>query len=109
MLEVSILFITLISVTDLKGNVVLWSSAGLCGFKGSRKSAPFTVQIVTENVLRKASELGIKQFQVNFTGPGPGREMIIRCLQTLGFSLTIIKDLTALPHNGCRPPKKRRV
>ena len=81
----------------------------MCGFKGSRKSAPFTIQIVTENVLKKALELGIKQVQVNFTGPGPGREMAIRCVQNLGFSLTVIKDLTSLPHNGCRAAKKRRV
>lgn len=100
---------TIVSVSDLKGNVVLWSSAGLCGFKGSRKSAPFTVQIVTDNVIKRALELGIKQVQLNFAGPGAGREMIIRCIQNLGLSLSVIKDITSLPHNGCRPPKKRRV
>lgn len=93
----------------MRGNVILWSSAGLCGFKGSRKSAPFTVQIVTDNALRKAFDLGIRQVQVNFTGPGPGREMAIRSIQNLGFSLSVIKDLTSLPHNGCRPSKRRRV
>lgn len=93
----------------MKGNVLFWSSAGLSGFKGSRKSAPFTVQIVIDSILRKALDLGVKQVQINFSGPGSGREMVIRCVQSLGFNLSVIKDLTSLPHNGCRAPKRRRI
>lgn len=93
----------------MKGNVFAWSSAGLCGFKGTRKGTPFAAQTATELALKKAVEFGIKQVQINISGPGAGREMAIRSVQALGIGIITIKDVTALPHNGCRPSKKRRV
>lgn len=104
-----LLFKTLVSVTDLKGNVIAWSSAGACGFKGSRKSTPFAAQSATTMALKKAMELGVKQVEVNVSGPGSGRETSIRAVQGLGLGLVLIRDVTSMPHNGCRPSKKRRV
>lgn len=103
------IFISIVSVTDLKGNVVSWSSAGACGFKGSRKSTPFAAQNATSTALKKAMELGIKQVEINVSGPGSGRETSIRAVQSLGLGIISIRDVTSMPHNGCRPSKKRRV
>lgn len=100
---------TLVSVTDMRGNVISWSSSGSCGFKGSRKSTPFAAQTVTEVAIRKAIEQGIKQIEVNVSGPGSGRETAVRSIQNLGLSILLIRDVTPIPHNGCRPTKKRRI
>lgn len=100
---------TLVSVTDMRGNVISWSSAGSCGFKGSRKSTPFAAQTATEVAIRKAIEQGMKQIEINVSGPGSGRETAIRSIQNLGLSILLIRDVTPIPHNGCRPSKKRRI
>ncbi len=100
---------TLVTVTDLKGNVVVWSSAGSVNFKGSRKSTPFAAQVAAETVGKKALDLGMKSVEVHVQGPGSGREAAIRAIQTCGLQISIIKDVTPVPHNGCRPPKRRRV
>jgi small subunit ribosomal protein S11 len=100
---------TIISVTDLKGNVIAWSSSGVCGFKGSRKSTPFAAQTATSTALKKAIDIGIKQVEINVSGPGSGRETAIRSVQSLGIGIVIIRDVTTIPHNGCRPSKKRRI
>jgi len=100
---------TIVTITDLSGNVVAWSSAGLQGFKGSRKSTPFAAQMATEDVVRKAKEQGMRKVQVYIKGPGAGRESALRSLQLAGLVITIIRDVTPVPHNGCRPPKRRRV
>ena len=100
---------TMISITDVSGNVVAWTSAGTQGFKGSRKSTPFAAQVAAENVARKAMDMGGKKIDVYVKGPGPGRESAIRALQAAGLEVNLIRDVTPLPHNGCRPPKKRRV
>jgi small subunit ribosomal protein S11 len=100
---------TLVSVTDMRGNVISWSSSGSCGFKGSRKSTPFAAQTVTEVAIRKAIEQGIKQIEINVSGPGSGRETAVRSIQNLGLSILLIRDVTPIPHNGCRPTKKRRI
>nr|YP_009503402.1 ribosomal protein S11 [Euglena clara]AXA45481.1 ribosomal protein S11 [Euglena clara] len=100
---------TIISVTDLKGNVISWSSSGSCGFKGSRKGTPFAAQTATTIAVKKAIDQGIRQIEINVSGPGSGRETAIRSIQTLGLAIIVIKDVTALPHNGCRPSKKRRI
>ena len=100
---------TMISITDVSGNVVAWTSAGTQGFKGSRKSTPFAAQVAAENVARKAMDMGVKKIDVYVKGPGPGRESAIRALQAAGLEVNLIRDVTPLPHNGCRPPKKRRV
>ncbi|HEY4719686.1 MAG: 30S ribosomal protein S11 [candidate division NC10 bacterium] len=100
---------TIISITDLKGNVVSWSSAGTVGFKGSRKSTPFAAQTAAENAAQKARAHGMKDVKVYVKGPGAGREAAIRALQAAGLEVTAIKDVTPIPHNGCRPPKRRRV
>ena len=100
---------TLVSVSDMKGNVISWSSAGSCGFKGSRKSTPFAAQVATESAIKKAIEQGIRQVEINVSGPGSGRETAIRSIQNLGVSVLVIRDVTLIPHNGCRPPKKRRI
>lgn len=100
---------TIISVTDLKGNVIAWSSSGVCGFKGSRKSTPFAAQTATSTALKKAIDIGIKQVEINVSGPGSGRETAIRSVQSLGIGIIIIRDVTTIPHNGCRPSKKRRI
>lgn len=100
---------TVITITDPHGNVVAWSSAGTCGFKGSKKSTPFAAQVAGEDAGRKAKEHGLKELQVNVKGPGSGRESALRALQAIGFTINSITDVTPIPHNGCRPPKRRRV
>jgi len=100
---------TVITVSDVQGNVVVWSSAGSVGFKGSRKSTPFAAQIAGEAVARKAAEHGIRTLTARVRGPGSGRESALRALQSSGISVTSICDVTSIPHNGCRPPKRRRV
>ncbi len=100
---------TIVTITDKMGSVVAWASAGSVGFKGARKSTPFAAQMAAEGAARKAMDLGLKQVEVNVKGPGAGREAAIRSLQAVGLEVTAIKDVTAIPHNGCRPPKRRRV
>jgi small subunit ribosomal protein S11 len=100
---------TIITITDAMGNAVAWSSAGLQGFKGSRKSTPFAAQLAAQDAAKKAQEHGMKTVEVYVKGPGPGRESALRALQASGFNVTMIKDVTPVPHNGCRPPKRRRV
>src|SRR5205823_4757223 len=100
---------TIISITDLQGNVVVWATAGAVGFKGARKGTPFAAQVAAEGAARKAAELGMRQVQVFVKGPGAGREAALRSLQAAGFTVNLIKDVTPIPHNGCRPPKRRRV
>jgi len=100
---------TSITITDVAGNVISWSSAGVCGFKGSRKSTPFAAQLAAEDAARKAMEHGMRAVSVYVKGPGAGRESAVRALQTAGFKVSLIRDVTPIPHNGCRPPKRRRV
>ncbi|MBT5414349.1 MAG: 30S ribosomal protein S11 [Rhodospirillaceae bacterium] len=100
---------TMITITDVQGNTIAWSSAGGQGFKGSRKSTPFAAQVAAEDAGRKAQEHGVKTLEVLVKGPGSGRESALRALQAVGFTVTTIKDVTPVPHNGCRPPKRRRV
>ncbi|MBN8532084.1 MAG: 30S ribosomal protein S11 [Alphaproteobacteria bacterium] len=100
---------TIVTITDMQGNTVAWSSAGHHGFKGSRKSTPYAAQVAADNAGRKAQEHGMKTLAVEVKGPGSGRESALRALQAIGFSVTVIKDVTPIPHNGCRPPKRRRV
>jgi small subunit ribosomal protein S11 len=100
---------TIVTITDLSGNVIAWSSAGLQGFKGSRKSTPFAAQMAAEDAVRKAKEQGMRKVQVYIKGPGAGRESALRSLQLAGLTITVIRDVTPVPHNGCRPPKRRRV
>ena len=100
---------TIVSITDLSGNVISWSSAGAQGFKGSRKSTPFASQLAAEDAAKKAMDHGMKTVEVYVKGPGAGRESALRALQATGFTVTKIKDVTPVPHNGCRPPKRRRV
>ena len=100
---------TIISLTDIQGNVIAWGSAGGLGFKGSRKSTPFAAGEVAETAAKKAMEHGLKTVEVFVKGPGSGRESAIRALQTAGLEISSIKDVTPIPHNGCRPPKRRRV
>ena len=100
---------TIVSVTDVAGNVIAWGSAGGLGFKGSRKSTPFAAGEVAETAAKKAMEHGLKTVEVYVKGPGAGREAAIRALQSAGLELSSIKDVTPIPHNGCRPPKRRRV
>ncbi|MDP3283357.1 MAG: 30S ribosomal protein S11 [Desulfobacterales bacterium] len=100
---------TIVSITDPAGNVLGWSSAGVQGFKGSRKSTPFAAQLAAEDAAKKAMEHGMKNVEVFVKGPGPGRESALRSLQAAGFNIIIIKDVTPIPHNGCRSPKRRRV
>ncbi|GAB6267492.1 30S ribosomal protein S11 [Smithella sp. SC_K08D17] len=100
---------TIVTITDLSGNVIAWSSSGLQGFKGSRKSTPFAAQMAAEDVVRKAKEQGMRKVQVYIKGPGAGRESALRSLQLAGLVITMIRDVTPVPHNGCRPPKRRRV
>ena len=100
---------TLVTITDLQGNALAWSSAGSLGFRGSRKSTPFAAQMAAETAAKAAMEHGLKTVEVYVKGPGSGREAAIRALQTAGLEVTMIKDVTPIPHNGCRPPKKRRV
>ena len=100
---------TLVTLTDLQGNVLSWASAGNMGFKGSRKSTPFAAQMAAEAAAKAAMEHGLRQVEVYVKGPGAGREAAIRSLQTAGIDVSSIKDVTPIPHNGCRPPKRRRV
>jgi len=100
---------TIVTITDAQGNTIAWSSSGQQGFKGSRKSTPFAAQMAAENAGRKAMEHGVKTIEVRVSGPGSGRESALRALQAVGFVITSIKDVSAIPHNGCRPPKRRRV
>ena len=100
---------TMITITDAQGNTISWSSAGSQGFKGSRKSTPYAAQMAAEDAGRKAMEHGMKTLEVEVKGPGSGRESALRALQTVGFTITSIRDVTSVPHNGCRPPKRRRV
>ena len=100
---------TIITITDPTGNVVAWSSAGAQGFKGSRKSTPFAAQLAASDAAKKAMEHGMKNVEVFVKGPGPGRESALRSLQATGFNVIVIKDVTPIPHHGCRPPKRRRV
>lgn len=100
---------TIITITDLSGNVVAWSSAGTQGFKGSRKSTPFAAQVSAEDAVKKAKEHGMRRVQVYVKGPGAGRESALRSLQVAGLNISLIRDVTPIPHNGCRPPKRRRV
>jgi len=100
---------TIVTITDMSGNVIAWSSSGLQGFKGSRKSTPFAAQMAAEDVVRKAKEQGMRKVQVYIKGPGSGRESALRTLQIAGLTITLIRDVTPVPHNGCRPPKRRRV
>jgi small subunit ribosomal protein S11 len=100
---------TIVTITDINGNVIASSSPGQVGFKGSRKSTPFAAQLAAQNALRKAMALGLKTAEVRVKGPGVGREAALRALQMDGFSVTMIRDVTPIPHNGCRPPKRRRV
>ncbi|HPQ80953.1 MAG TPA: 30S ribosomal protein S11 [bacterium] len=100
---------TIITVTDPTGNVISWSSAGVCGFKGSRKSTPFAGQLAAEDAIRKAMDHGLRSVTVLVSGPGSGRESALRILQKTGVRVSGIRDITPIPHNGCRPPKKRRV
>jgi small subunit ribosomal protein S11 len=100
---------TIVTITDVSGNVISWSSAGSCGFKGSRKSTPFAAQLAAENAAKKAQDHGMRTVQVFVNGPGSGRESALRALQAAGFKISLIRDVTPIPHNGCRPPKRRRV
>ena len=100
---------TIVTITDLQGNAISWASAGEMGFKGSRKSTPYTAQTAAETAAKIAMEHGMKTVEVYVKGPGTGREAAIRALQTTGLNITLIKDVTPIPHNGCRPPKRRRV
>jgi small subunit ribosomal protein S11 len=100
---------TMITISDVQGNTIAWSSAGTLGFKGSRKSTPFAAQMAAEDAGKKAAEHGVKSIDVEVRGPGSGRESALRALQSVGFSVTSIRDVTPIPHNGCRPRKRRRV
>ncbi|MGE0785629.1 MAG: 30S ribosomal protein S11 [Sandaracinaceae bacterium] len=100
---------TIVTITDLNGNVVAWSSAGARGFKGSRKSTPFAAQLAAEDAAGKAAEHGMQSVAIFVKGPGAGRESALRAFQTVGMRVTLIRDVTPIPHNGCRPPKRRRV
>ena len=100
---------TIITITDLQGNTVCWGSAGSAGFKGSRKSTPFAARLAAEQAIKAAQAIGIQEVELYVKGPGPGRESAIRAVQALGMRVRSISDITPVPHNGCRPPKKRRV
>src|SRR5262245_56350873 len=100
---------TVVTITDVNGNAIAWSSAGSRGFKGSRKSTPWAAQLAAEEAARRAMDHGVRSVAVFIKGPGAGRESALRALQTVGFRVTLIRDVTPIPHNGCRPPKRRRV
>jgi small subunit ribosomal protein S11 len=100
---------TIISITDPQGNTIAWSSTGTQGFKGSRKSTPFAAKTATEDAVRKAKEHGLRQLEVELKGPGSGREAALRAIASEGIKITTIRDVTPIPHNGCRPPKQRRI
>ena len=100
---------TMITITDAQGNTIAWSSSGTMGFKGSRKSTPYAAQVAAEDAGRKAMDHGMRTLEIEVKGPGSGRESALRALQAVGFTVTSIRDVTTIPHNGCRPPKRRRV
>ena len=100
---------TIVTITDLRGSVIGWSSAGKCGFKGSRKSTAYAAQMVAQDACRQAMGHGLKEVEVRVKGPGAGRESAVRAMQAIGLDVTVIRDVTPVPHNGCRPPKQRRV
>jgi small subunit ribosomal protein S11 len=100
---------TIITITDHQGNTVAWSSAGAVGFTGSRKSTPFASRLATERALKNAMDMGLKEVDLKLKGPGPGRESAVRAVQSMGVKVNSIEDVTPVPHNGCRPPKRRRV
>jgi len=100
---------TIVTITDMQGNTLAWVSAGASGFKGSRKSTPFAAQVAAERAGEKVKEYGLKNLEVQVKGPGPGRDSAVRALHSAGFKISNISDVTPIPHNGCRPPKKRRV
>jgi small subunit ribosomal protein S11 len=100
---------TIVTITDMQGNALAWASAGASGFKGSRKSTPFAAQVAAERAGEKVKEFGMKNIEVRVRGPGPGRDSAVRALHSAGFKVSSISDVTPIPHNGCRPPKKRRV
>ena len=100
---------TMITITDAQGNTIAWSSSGTMGFKGSRKSTPYAAQVAAEDAGKKAMEHGMKNLEIEVRGPGSGRESALRALQSVGMTITTIRDVTPIPHNGCRPPKRRRV
>ena len=100
---------TMVTITDAQGNTIAWSSAGMMGFKGSRKSTPYAAQMAAEDAGRKAQEHGVRTIEVEVQGPGSGRESALRALASVGFTITSIRDVTPIAHNGCRPPKRRRV
>lgn len=100
---------TLVSITDVNGNVIAWASAGVRGFKGSRKSTPFAAQLAADEASKRAQDHGVQTVSIRITGPGAGRESALRGIQSSGLRVTSIKDVTPIPHNGCRPPKRRRV
>lgn len=100
---------TMVTISDVQGNTISWSSSGTMGFKGSRKSTPYAAQMAAEDAGKKAMEHGMKSLEVEVQGPGSGRESALRALQAAGFTITTIRDVTPIPHNGCRPPKRRRV
>jgi len=100
---------TIITITDRQGNALSWATAGGCGFRGSRKSTPFAAQVAAERAGTAAMDYGVKNLEVRVKGPGPGRESAVRALNSVGFRITQIEDVTPIPHNGCRPPKRRRV
>jgi small subunit ribosomal protein S11 len=100
---------TIVTITDRQGNALAWATAGGAGFKGSRKSTPFAAQVAAENAGKMALEFGLKNLEVRIKGPGPGRDSTVRALNSLGYKITSISDVTPVPHNGCRPPKKRRI
>ena len=100
---------TIVTITDRQGNTLSWATSGNAGFKGSRKSTPFAAQVAADRAGRLAQECGVKNLEVHIKGPGPGRESAVRALNAVGFKITQISDVTPVPHNGCRPPKKRRV
>jgi small subunit ribosomal protein S11 len=100
---------TIITITDRQGNALAWATSGGAGFRGSRKSTPFAAQVAAENAGKAALEYGVKNLEVRIKGPGPGRESAVRALNAVGYKITAISDVTPVPHNGCRPPKKRRI
>jgi len=100
---------TIITITDRQGNTLCWATSGGSGFRGSRKSTPFAAQVAAQSAGERAQEYGLKNLEINIKGPGPGRESAVRALNALGFKITNITDVTPVPHNGCRPPKRRRV
>ena len=100
---------TIVTITDRQGNTLSWATSGGCGFRGSRKSTPFAAQVAAERAGEKVKEFGMKNIEVRVKGPGPGRDSAVRALHTAGFKVSSISDVTPIPHNGCRPPKKRRV